>query len=248
MNVVGNIQFNTGVVMQGALVVDHRLTMSSKAIDDIVKGMTIDQLVGGIRSPGYPDRVGHYQYANKGGIFFPCDPRPEEVHIEDIALALSRIPRFNGQTKNYFSVAEHSWIVSHMVQGSAAKKLAALLHDSAEAYVNDMIRPLKYLPIMGSIYLKIESGIETAIGKRFDLPTPFLNDPDIKHADEKLVGLEVRDNISNQTNVNHLSDNLAARAEGEADGELSLYHWGSTLAYEMFMARFYELSRERAHL
>ncbi len=241
-HLLGSIQFSPHIAPAQSF---ETVNVTSGMLDDLIKGMSLAQLVGEIRSPGYPDRLGHYQYAEKGSIFFPCDPRPEEVHIEDIALALSRIPRFNGLSTNYFSVAEHTWIISHMVEGSATKKLAALMHDSAEAYVNDMIRPLKYLPIMGTIYLKIEAGIEKAIGQAFDLPTPFLNDPDIKRADEKLSGREVEINISS-TNVNHLSEDLAARAEGGTDEKLHLFYWNSELARLMWLARFHELTLQRA--
>jgi hypothetical protein len=215
--------------------------VDAKMIDQIVKGMSLEQLVAGISSPNYPDRIGYYQFVNKGSIFFPCDPRPEEVHIEDIAQGLSRIHRFNGQTKREYTVAEHTWIVSHMVEGSATKKLCALLHDSPEAYINDMIRSLKYLPIMGTIYLKIEDGIEDAIGQKFGLPTPFLSDPDIKQADEIIVGVEMRETIASQQ-TNHLTP---VTRDDVKDVPIKLFHWGSELAQKMWLARFWELQAQR---
>jgi 5'-deoxynucleotidase YfbR-like HD superfamily hydrolase len=218
--------------------------VDAKMIDQIVKGMSLEQLVAGIRSPNYPDRLGYYQFVNKGSIFFPCDPRPEEVHIEDIAQGLSRIHRFNGQTKREYTVAEHTWIVSQMVEGSPTKKLCALLHDAPEAYINDMIRSLKYLPIMGTIYLKIEDGIEEAIGQKFGLPTPFLSDPDIKQADEVIVGVEMRETIASQQ-TNHLTP---ITREDVKDNPIKLFHWSSELAQKMWLARFWELQalREKA--
>jgi 5'-deoxynucleotidase YfbR-like HD superfamily hydrolase len=248
--VVGNIQFGaprqdrspaTPLFKDGP---SHCPFPTSKYIDDLVKGMTLAQLVGGIRSPGYPERLGHYQYANKGGIFFPCDPKPDEVHIEDIAQALSRIHRFNGQTKLNSTVAEHCWICSHQVKGSPEKKLAALLHDGAEAYIGDMVRPLKYLPVLGSLYLKIEAGIETAIGLRFALPTPFLNDPDIKEADEMVAAVEVRENIASTT-INHLTDRPNLRRDAAKNSDIILYHWEPKLAEQFFLQRFHELSKAR---
>lgn len=225
--------------------IEHfRAMADAKMLNDIVKGMTLEQIVGDIRSPGYPDRLGYYQFVNKGSIFFPCDPRPDEVHIEDIAQGLSRIHRFNGQTIRDYTVAEHTWIISHLVKGSPAKKLAALMHDSPEAYINDMIRSLKYLPVMGTIYLKIEDGIETAIGQRFDLPTPFLSDPDIKHFDEILVGVEMRDNIAS-LKTNHLTP---VTRDDVKDLNVQIYNWNSALAEKMWLARFHELTAERGAL
>ena len=226
--------------------IEHfKIAGDARMIDEIVKGMTLEQLVGDIRSPGYPDRLGHYQYANKGSIFFPCDPLPEDVHIEDIAQALSRIHRFNGQTKLNGTTAEHCWICSYQVPGPAKRRLAALLHDGAEAYINDMVRPLKYLPIIGTIYLKIEDRIETAIGKRFDLPTPFLADPAIKEADEMVAAIEVRDNIASTT-INHLTDRPNLRCDAAKNSNIQLFHWEPKLAEQMFLARFHELTDEIA--
>jgi hypothetical protein len=215
--------------------------VDAKMIDQIVKGMSLKELVAGIVSPGHPDRLGYYQFVNKGSIFFPCDPRPEEVHIEDIAQGLSRIHRFNGQTMREYTVAEHTWLISYMVEGSPTKKLCALLHDSPEAYINDMIRSLKYLPIMGTIYLKIEDGIEDAIGRKFGLPTPFLSDPDIKQADEVIVGVEMRETISS-TATNHLTP---ITRDDVKDVPIKLYHWSSELAEKMWLSRFWELQALR---
>lgn len=218
--------------------------ITSAMIDGWVKQMTLADLVGDIRSPGYPDRLGHYQYANKGGIFFPCDPQAIDVHIEDIAQALSRIHRFNGQTKQNSTVAEHCYIASMMVPPEEA--LAALMHDSAEAYIGDMVRPLKYLPILGTIYLKIEAGIEQAIATKFLLPYPFLGSKAIHDADELLVGIEVRHNIAS-TAINHLTPDPEKVREATKNEEIFLYHWEPKLAEQMFLARFRDLTNIRGY-
>ncbi len=218
-------------------------------LDRIIKGMSLGQIVGDVRSPGYPERLGHYQYSNTAGIFFPCDPKPEDIHIEDIALGLARNHRFNGQTRQLCptTVAEHSYIASLIVKGSPQKKLCALLHDSPEAWIGDMVRPLKYLPIIGTVYFKIEAGIEKAVGEKFGLPTPFLSDPDIKEADEMIAAVEVRESIASTT-INHLTDRPDLRRDAAKNSEIRLYNWDSKLAYEMFMARFRWLMAERARI
>lgn len=80
-------------------------------------------------------------------------PDPEAVRIEDIAHALSNQCRYNGHTSEFYSVAEHSVRVSSCLPPK--HQLAGLLHDAAEAYVGDIVRPLKPL-------LKEFKGIEEA--------------------------------------------------------------------------------------
>jgi hypothetical protein len=53
------------------------------------------------------------QVGQRGRQFWPLDPLPEDVHIEDVAYGLSRISRFGGHTIGEpYSVAQHSVLVS----------------------------------------------------------------------------------------------------------------------------------------
>lgn len=76
-----------------------------------------------------------------GKYFYFADPRPEMVCLPDIAHALAHQCRFNGHTKRFYSVAEHSVLVSHYVPLHRAAE--GLFHDAAEAYYSDVPRPLK---------------------------------------------------------------------------------------------------------
>src|ERR1017187_8916590 len=83
-----------------------------------------------------------------GGKFFPFGPRAEDVHIEDIAHALSLICRFGGHCKCHYSVCHHSILVSNYLLETGASiddQLRGLLHDSAEYVLSDMIRPIKIM-------------------------------------------------------------------------------------------------------
>jgi len=78
------------------------------------------------------------------------NPQPEDICLEDIAHSLSMQCRFNGHSHSFYSVAEHStemskWIREEDQWDSLLKDIGkeALLHDAAEAYVGDMVRPLK---------------------------------------------------------------------------------------------------------
>jgi len=103
------------------------------------------------------------------------DPSPFDIEIEDIARGLARVARWNGQTsgEHAFSVAEHSVIVEDLFfrlnpAAKKAERLAALLHDSAEYVIGDMISPFKNA--LGLDYRAFENRLEEAIHIRFGLP------------------------------------------------------------------------------
>lgn len=74
---------------------------------------------------------------------YPWAPKPEDIELLDIAIALSRTPRFRGHTREFYSVAQHCVIASYLVPKSDA--LWALLHDAPEAYIGDLPKPLKQM-------------------------------------------------------------------------------------------------------
>lgn len=108
------------------------------------------------------------------------------IDDQDIAQALSRIPRFNGHTRQFYSVAQHCVLASQLVPPEDA--LAALLHDAPEAYIGDMISPLK---VQLPAYRLIEQRIWKAIAKRFGID--HVMPESVKHADLQLLASERRD-------------------------------------------------------
>ncbi|KKM07785.1 hypothetical protein LCGC14_1730500, partial [marine sediment metagenome] len=75
-------------------------------------------------------------------------PGVEDINIEDIAHALSLQCRYNGHCNKFYSVAEHSILAARMFKARYGIKfecdfIYTLMHDAAEAYVGDLISPVK---------------------------------------------------------------------------------------------------------
>lgn len=103
------------------------------------------------------------------------DPSPLDVEIEDVAHGLSRVARWNGQTRGdwAFSVAQHCLLVERLAgelkPGLPARwRLAALLHDAPEYVVGDLISPFK--AAVGLDYKAFELRLLAAVHLRFSLP------------------------------------------------------------------------------
>lgn len=126
-----------------------------------------------------------------GKQFWPMDPKPEHIDIQDIAHALSNLCRYNGHCQKFYSVAEHSVLVMKAVtrvNRSPGVRLCALLHDASEAYLADVPRPVK--PFLTG-YKEAELKVELAIAEHFHLP--HANEfPVIKEMDTQILVDEVK--------------------------------------------------------
>jgi uncharacterized protein len=87
-----------------------------------------------------------------GRIISLTDPNPQEIDMDDIIDALTNICRFGGQMRQFYSVAQHSVLVYRLAPPELEKE--AILHDASEAYLGDVISPLKH--ILGEPYKKLE--------------------------------------------------------------------------------------------
>lgn len=162
---------------------------------------------------------------------FVLDPKPSDIDLIDVAHALARVCRFGGHVvPEHYSVAQHSVLVSYECDPDNA--FIGLLHDAAEAYLGDVIHPLKIdLPD----YQAIEKLWERAIGEHFGLGDSIVNLPaDVKRADLRLLATERRDLLSD--GPGHAKWNLH-----ELPMQARIDPWPAKVAEEKFVARYLSL-------
>ena len=167
-------------------------------------------------------------------IFEPHHPDNGRIRLQTVARALSNICRWGGHCQ-FFSVAEHSVLVSYMVPPEDAAE--ALMHDAGEAIVGDLRRPLKYtLPT----FLAAEVNVETMLAAHFGLRFPY--PASVKVADSSICWLEQRVLFDNTHDwgVTAPPDEMAARL-AEAGKHGSIRCLAPDSAFSAFMIRAAEL-------
>lgn len=122
-----------------------------------------------------------------GRQFYPTSPRPENIVFKDIAHSLSNVCRFNGHSRTFYSVAQHSVHVSSLLM-ERDLKLWGLFHDAAEAYLSDIPKPTKALLPQ---FTAMEDRVLKAVAVRFDLPWPIPDE--VEQADLIALATEKRD-------------------------------------------------------
>jgi len=172
---------------------------------------------------------GHWQTTYIGKRLHYLDPQLEEIDILDIAHGLSLTCRFGGQCKEFFSVAQHSIWVARLVP--PRHRFRGLLHDSREAYLTDMPRPIKY-DMPG--YREIEKGLLTVIFNKFVIYGEDGFD-EVKRADDVMLATEARDNMQTTYQWAELPHPLP----------IKLVAMPSKIAEQVFLKRFEEYVNER---
>jgi hypothetical protein len=161
-----------------------------------------------------------------GNFFNFLSPESSTITVEDIASGLSNEARFNGQTRSFYSVAQHSVMVSRIVPPAHAWE--GLFHDATEAVMKDMPKPLKRLL---PDYQELEWSVESAILAKFGIGLPL--HASIKAADLVMLATEKRDLMPPHDHiewpgVEPLSDVIVPLPPADA--------------FEYFMARYRELA------
>lgn len=176
------------------------------------------------------DRFGDWMQTYTGRRFWPLDPRTEEVFIEDIAHALSLQCRYAGHCLRFYSVAEHSVLLAEWLQANGYDRetcLWGLLHDAGEAYVLDMIRPLKRsIPE----FSRVEQRVLNVVTARYQL---YPHPPEIvKEVDNRILVDEKAQNMA--PGLVWGIDSLEALG-------VSLQFWNPGQAEHNFLSLFKEL-------
>jgi 5'-deoxynucleotidase YfbR-like HD superfamily hydrolase len=118
------------------------------------------------------------------------NPQPRDLDIRDIAAGLSKACRYAGQIPNgiFYSVAQHSILVSRRFEG-AYTRMTALLHDAEEAYLGDLCSPIK---VHCPEFARVGDRLRVAILDKFSVafnPEDGLSE-NIHEADDAVYRLE----------------------------------------------------------
>tara|TARA_Y100000310_G_scaffold246375_1_gene251655 strand:+ start:16625 stop:17173 length:549 start_codon:yes stop_codon:yes gene_type:complete len=128
--------------------------------------------------------VAEFIKTRTGLMFYFNDIEPDKINIIDIAHHLSNLCKFTGAVKEFYSIAEHSVVVSNLVP--LADALSALMHDASEAYLNDINTPAKrLLPDYKALEKKVQSAIEEKYG--------FVSNKNVVYADTTALVAEAKE-------------------------------------------------------
>lgn len=159
------------------------------------------------------------------------NPEASDATIDDLASALSNICRFSGHLPCLYSVAQHLVNTSRIVPAEFA--FDALMHDTAEAFTNDLPTPLKWtLPI----FKELEDKIESAMAKKFGFNFPY--DPVVKLADTQMLLLEKK-YVKKDTQVWPMFEGIEFEHQ---KSKVDLRPWNPRRAKEEFLWRYGELT------
>lgn len=154
---------------------------------------------------------GHSIQTRTGVFVDLVNPRPESIHLVDMADAGAKINRFTGHTVLPYSINQHQDFCSRIVSRAAAPY--AFLHDGHEDYTGDDSTPKK---IAQAIILARELGVpveaakralrvmseqlDAAIFTRFGLPWPAPPEiwAEVKRADAIALATERRDLMADE--------------------------------------------------
>lgn len=179
-------------------------------------------------------------HMQSGARFVHQWPLARDVFIEDVAHNLSKICRYCGSIEGddvIYSVAEHGVRSSYIEPEKFP--LEKLMHDSPEAFIVDVPRPLKYSPFMLPVYKFYEGMADKAVAEAFGLDTSKEAQRACKVADKIMLVTEKRDLFAKDRTM-HLNkmDDVA----GVRPLPVKIEPWTPAEAKRRFLMRYYELT------
>jgi len=175
--------------------------------------------------------LGHGIRLLSGALFDYNKPSESDVLITDIAAALSKVCRFAGHIHQFYSVAQHAVNTSLIVPKEHA--FDALMHDTAEAFTNDLPTPLKFAV---PIFKELEVKIETAMSAKFGFVYPLHEA--VKVADAQMLAIE---KVKLKRDLSHW-DVLDGVETDHVIHLVDLSPMTPARAERIFLARFQELT------
>lgn len=178
-----------------------------------------------------------------GRVFYPLAPSAADVDIRDIAHALAAVNRFNGHTREPYSVAQHSVLVSLEYDAcDPGRALVALLHDASEAYLCDIPRPLKVTPEFAP-YRAAEERLQQVIFQAFGVA-------DVARDTLMMAGLKFIDRRMLRTEQAQLMPPpvIGENRDDVTPLGLTIHPWTVRAAELAFLVRFHTLSTLRQHM
>lgn len=160
--------------------------------------------------------------------------------VADISHALGMIVRFNGHVSHFYSVAEHTLLVSRLMQDvTGGDPFEGLMHDATEAYLSDVPSPFKQKLLDLKAW---DHQMETAMRKQFNLTETIT--PECKHADWLALGLEAHYLMSDGGKDYYYPPGIREEvAKLVASEEWGLHCLQPTIASHVWVQRYKELSK-----
>lgn len=167
--------------------------------------------------------------------FSYSDCKPEDIRIKDIARALSNICRFTGHCARFYSVAQHSVLVSEHTTNA----FYGLMHDTAEAYVGDVNRPMKSLFKEGDPYTNMDKKAWWAITNAW---TVLQNATHAEKEDCKTVDMRMLVTESHDLLLNGPHKDWQINQTTHPRYEFKIEPWHPDEAMQRFLYRYTQLT------
>lgn len=172
------------------------------------------------------------------------DPNKPVFDMRDIAHALGQLTRYNGHGRFFYSVAEHSVLVSRLVEvRQLGDPMEGLLHDATEAYLSDVPAPFKqFLPDLQAFDARMERALRAQTG------LPAEKTPGIKRADWLALFIEAYDLLPSRGEGWVDPHNLRPEAIALRNDGWFIQGYTPDTATRYFTERYHELMFRRAHV